>query len=120
MIIRKIALGLVTVAALSPAVSNAGSFEKASLNACARAFATSLASPGAAAPAFKLDYLGDRTASSVTDFYPVQYSFDLEAKDPKTGLAIARARCSADSRGAVTALSAEPLEATGGTLAAQL
>jgi hypothetical protein len=116
---RKIALGLVTVAALSPAISNASSVEKASLNACARAFASSIAAPGAAAPSFKLAYQSGRFASSVTDFYPAAYTFDLQAQDPKTHVAVARALCSTNSHGAVTALAAVPLELNGATLAAR-
>ncbi|MDB6086150.1 MAG: hypothetical protein JWN43_4031 [Gammaproteobacteria bacterium] len=110
MISRKMALVLVTMAALAPAISNA-SPEKASVRACANAFATSIALPGGTAPAYKLAYRGS-FGGSLTDFYSAEYTFTLEAHDPKTGLAIARARCSTDSHGTVTAISAVPLGAT--------
>jgi hypothetical protein len=118
---RHIGLGLVlaSIAALSPAVSNA-SPEKAALNACARAFATSLAAPGAATPAFKLDYRSNAFAGSMLEFYTREYTFELDAKDPKTGLAIARASCSTDSHGAVVALSSIPLDAAHAPVAARL
>ncbi len=119
MIFRKFALAAVTVAVLAPALANAASPEKTSLAACAKAFATSLASPGAAVPTFKVAYRGDRFASSAMSFFPSEYTFFLEAHDPKTGVSIARAQCSTDIRGTVTALSAVPVEAPKPTLAAQ-
>jgi hypothetical protein len=118
MTIRKIAFAVATLTALSPAISNA-SPERASAKACARAFVSSIAAQGAAAPMYKLSYRGGMgMGSSLTDFYPTEYTFTLEAHDPKTGLAVARALCSTNSRGAVTALSAMPLENKPATLAA--
>jgi len=118
---RHIGLGLAlaSIAALTPVISNA-SPEKAALNACARAFATSLAAPGAAAPAFKLAYHSNEFAGSMLEFYTREYTFDLNANDPKTGLPIARASCSVDSRGNIVALSPVPLNTVRSTLAAKL
>lgn len=116
MIFRKIALAAVTVAVLAPAVSNA-SPERSSAHACATAFAASIAAPGAAAPAYKFAYHGGMSGS-LADFYPTDYTFTLEAHDPKTGVAIARARCSTNSRGTVTAISAIPLDSNPAKLAA--
>jgi hypothetical protein len=115
--IRKIVLAVATIAALSPVISNA-SPERASVKACASAFATSLAAPGANAPVYKLAYRGS-FVSSLSDFYPTDYTFTLEAHDPKTGLAVARARCSTDSRGTVVSIAAIPLDVKGTELAAQ-
>jgi hypothetical protein len=115
--IRTIALAVATIAALSPAISNA-SPERASVKACASAFATSIAAPGAGAPAYKLAYHSS-FGSTLADFYATDYTFTLEAHDPKTGTAIARARCSTDSHGAVTAIAAIPLDVKAATLAAQ-
>jgi hypothetical protein len=117
MILRKIALAAATVAALSPAVSNATP-EKISAKACASAFASSIAAPGASAPAYKLAYRGT-VGSALADFYPSDFTFTLEARDPKTGLPFARAVCSTDHRGIVTAISAVPLNAEAGKLASQ-
>ncbi len=116
MMIRQLAIAALAVAALSPAISNA-SPEKASAKACASAFASSIAAPGSSAPAYKFAYRG-ADSGSLADFYPTDYTFTLEAHDPKTGAAIARARCSTDYRGHVTAISAIPLDASAATLAA--
>jgi hypothetical protein len=104
---RHIGLAIATIAVLVPAVSNA-SPEEAALNACARAFASSLASPGKAAPAFKVVHLEDRSFASMLAVYDREYVFDLHAND-KTGTAIARASCSTDPHGVVIALSSVPL-----------
>jgi hypothetical protein len=114
--LRKIALTAATIAALSPVISNA-SPEKTSVKACASAFAASMAVPGATAPVYKLAYRG--SASSLPAFYPTGYTFTLEAHDLKTGLPIARALCSTNSHGAVTAMAAVPLNEKPATLAAQ-
>jgi hypothetical protein len=98
----------ITVAALSPAISNA-SPERASVKACAAAFAASLTAPGTKVPGYKLDY-HPTFESSLADFYPSEFTFTLEARDPKSGLAIARASCTADTRGAVTEIAAIPLD----------
>jgi len=101
--LRRISLIAVVIAAAAPAISNA-SPEKAALDACARAFASSLASPGKAAPAFKVAYRGSQSTGSMLEFYTLEYTFDLHANDLKTGLPIARASCSTDSHGTVVAL----------------
>ncbi len=111
-----IALAVVTIVSLTPVVSNA-SPEKASLQACARAFAASVAAPGAAAPSFKLDYRGGQS-SVIADFYPTEYTFTLQAHDPKSGAVVARAVCSTNSRGDVTTLASVPLKTPTATLAA--
>jgi hypothetical protein len=116
--VRKVALAIVTIAVLAPAISNA-SPEKAALNACAHAFASSLASPGSGAPAFKVDYRGTLAAGSTLEFYTREYTFELHANDEKTGLLIARANCSTDAHGAVVAFSAIPTRSVSPSLAAR-
>lgn len=116
---RKAVLILAAAAALAPAISGA-SPESAALKACARALASSLASPGSVAPAFKVDYRSSLSAGSMLEFYAREYSFELRARDSKTGLPVARALCSTDSRGSVIALSSIPLEAAPAALAARL
>ena len=117
--IRNISLTLATIAVLAPALSQAGS-ERVAFKACASAFASTLASPGGAAPAFKADYLAGRSTGSMLDFYTREYSFDLRADDPKTGALVARARCTTDTRGAVLALAPLPLNVEQPTLEARL
>jgi hypothetical protein len=116
--IRHLGLAVVTAAIFSPSISNA-SPEKASVEACAHAFATSIASIGAPAPSYKLAYRGNPDAGSLVEFYRSGYSFDLEAHDQKTGLTVARARCSTGGRGTVVALSVLPLDRKTETLAAE-
>ncbi len=117
MILRKVALAVVTIAALSPTISNA-SPERISAKACASAFASSIAAPGSSTPAYRLTYRGT-TSSVLSDFYPSDFTFTLEARDPKSGLPIARAVCSTNYRGIVTTISAVPLETAPGKLASQ-
>jgi hypothetical protein len=116
---RKISLAVVAIAALAPAVSNA-SPERAAMDACARAFASSLASPGAAAPAYTVAYRSTQYVGSITEFFPREYTFELHANNKKSGLAIARATCTTNTHGAVVALTPIPLPAVSATLAAQL
>jgi hypothetical protein len=117
--LRNIALVAASIAALAPAISNA-SPEKAALNACAHAFASSLAAPGAAAPAYKVAYRDNRFAGSMLEFYAREFTFELNANDVKTGQPIARASCSTDSHGAVVSLASMPLDSEHRTYAAQL
>jgi hypothetical protein len=105
-----------SIAVLSPAVSMA-SPQRVSAESCARAFAASIAAPGAAARAYKLSYRAD-FSSGLADFYPTEYTFTLEARNSKGGAALARAVCSTDSRGAVTGITAVPLDVKAATPAA--
>jgi len=116
---RKISLAAATFAVLVPALSQAGP-DRDALKACASAFASSLASPGTAAPAFKVNYRGNQSSGSMLEFYTRAYTFDLHASDPKTGTIIARASCSTDPRGAVFTLSPLPLNVEHPALAARL
>jgi hypothetical protein len=99
-----------SAAVLSTSISHA-SAENTALNACARAFAASLASPGTDTPSFKLKYLGSQPSSTFDDYYNRhEYRFDLQAQNPKTGVTLARATCTADTRGTRVALTSTPLE----------
>jgi hypothetical protein len=98
--IRKLSLAIITIAAISPVVASA-SPEDAALNACVKAFASSIAAPGAAAPAFKVNYAQRHFVSPITDYYARNYTFTMKAQNPKTGTAFASATCSADTHGEV-------------------
>jgi hypothetical protein len=100
---HKVSLAAATIVALVPAISSA-STEKSALTACAQAFASSLASPGAAAPGFKVDYRGNQDSGSMIPTYAREYTFYLRANDEKTGRIVARASCTTDARGEVIAL----------------
>ena len=116
---RQLGLLLASIAALAPVASHASS-EKTAMNACVRAFASSLAAPGSAAPAYKVAYSGDEYTGSMMAFYAREFTFELHAKDLKTGLPIARASCSVDSHGTIIALSPVPLNAARTDMAAKL
>jgi hypothetical protein len=94
-------------------VSNANP-ENTALNVCARAFASSVAAPGSAAPAFKLNYRGGQEGSALSSYYNRVYTFDLHANDAKTGLALARATCAVDSNGTLISLTGRDRSSTGG------
>jgi hypothetical protein len=96
MFTRKVLIAAAAIAALSPALSYA-SPEQVSVDACARALATSIA-----APAYKLDYrvTPDRTQL----MFPVEYTFVMEAHNAKTGAPLGKVRCSTDMHGTVTSL----------------
>jgi hypothetical protein len=115
--IRKIAFAAVTIAAFSPLIANA-SPEKASVKACAAAFASTVSTTAGTAPGYKLAYRSS-FGSALADFYPTEYTFTMDARDPKTGTVISHAVCSADSHGTVTAITTTPVEAKNTTLASR-
>jgi hypothetical protein len=115
--IRKFTLAAAAGAAISPSISTANP-ENVALNACARAFASSIAAPGSSAPSYKLDYRGARAQSALANYYGREYAFILQAHDPKTGATLASATCSSNMRGTVVALSPLPLDSSSPTLAA--
>jgi hypothetical protein len=104
MYLRKIALIAASVAAFSPVISHATP-EQTALTACSRTFAASLASPGAAAPTYKVVLRPDADMGSVSRFYAREYTLYLRAADRKTGLLLARATCTTDASGTVIAFS---------------
>jgi len=106
--IRKLSLAVITIAAFSPVLASA-SPEATALHACAKAFATSI-SGGSSAPAFKLNYDQKLGVDTIAGYYVRNYSFTMQARDPKTGATLASATCSADNRGSVLELT--PVAAT--------
>jgi hypothetical protein len=115
---RNLLLAAAILAATSPSLVYA-SAQKSGLNACAHAFAASMAAPGTAAPTFKLNYNGTEQAGPLASYYDREYTFYLQAKNPKTGLALATATCSVDTKGIIVALKTLPADSAGATLAAR-
>jgi hypothetical protein len=116
---RTLFFAAASIASLAPSLSQA-STETAALAACARAFAASVAAAGSDAPLFKLKYRSSQAGSAIADYYSGhEYTFYLQAHDPKTGATVARATCSADTRGIQVALTATPLDGTEATFAAR-
>jgi hypothetical protein len=116
MITRKFSLSIIAIAALAPVVASA-SPEKLALNACAKAFASSITG-GSSMPSFKLSYDHKVASDTFVSYYAHDFSFTMQARDSKTGAALARATCSADTRGEVLSFTSEPSTATT-TLAAR-
>jgi hypothetical protein len=98
------------LAALSPAISQAAP-ESDALNACTRAFASSLAPDAANPPAFKLKYNAGQPATAWSNYFTREYTFFLQVRDPKTGISRASATCSATAGGNLIALKAPPADA---------
>jgi hypothetical protein len=105
------------IAALSPAVSQAAP-ETEALNTCSRAFAASIATDAASPPSFKLKYSGG-PAATWSMYFTHEYTFFLQARDPKTGAARASATCSASVAGTLIALKASSTDAAVAALAAK-
>jgi hypothetical protein len=69
-------------------------------------------------PSFKLSYDHKVASDTFISYYVHDFSFTMQARDSKTGAALARATCSADTRGEVLSFTSEPSTATT-TLAAR-
>jgi hypothetical protein len=106
----KAALALAFAAALSPAICNASS-DSVAFDACVSAFEKSIAVPGTPLPLYKVMHRGVDALSPIEQYFARTYTYDLTANDPKSGAALARARCSTDGRGVVISLSPLPLDA---------
>jgi hypothetical protein len=100
MTIRHFGLSIAALAAVSPAVCNALP-AKASLDACVTAFEKTLAASDDVNHAFKVVYGSEGFTSSIADYYPTSYTFELQANNAKTGAVVARVRCLADRHGSV-------------------
>jgi hypothetical protein len=98
--IRHLGLSIAALAAVCPAVCNAWP-AKASLDACVTAFEKTLASADEASHVFKVKYESQQSATSIADYYPTSYTFDLQANNSKTGQVMARVRCVADRSGSI-------------------
>jgi hypothetical protein len=104
--LRHLTLVAAAIAAISPSISTANP-QSVALNACASAFASSLAAPGSASPSYKVDFRGSDSQSALMSYYVREYTFYLQAHSPKSGRTIARATCSADTNGTIVSLKPE-------------
>jgi hypothetical protein len=113
---RKLRLIIIAGAALAPAISNAAS-EKTAFDSCVSAFEASMAATGTGASKYKVLHRGNRFSGAIAEYFSTEYTYELMARNPLTGAALARARCTADGRGSVSALSPLPLESKAPALA---
>jgi len=104
------------VAVLSPAISQAAP-ESDALSACTRAFESSLSADTASPPLFKVKYTGRQPGTAWSNYFTREYTFFLQARDPKAGTARASATCRATAGGNLIALKATTGDAP--TLAAK-
>jgi hypothetical protein len=95
--------------ALFPILSIA-SPEQKSLDACVKAFSASF-SESASKPIFKVAHPSADSMGSFVELYARDYSFDLTARDSKTGEALASAHCNASATSKVLALLVNPISA---------
>ncbi|HWX80520.1 MAG TPA: hypothetical protein VNZ02_10530 [Steroidobacteraceae bacterium] len=116
--IRNLTLAAAAFAAISPAICNANP-ETVALQACARAFASSIAAPGSAAPSYTVDYRSGESHGVPAGYYDRAYTFYLRAHSPKSDRTIARATCAADLNGTIVSLKSEPAARSSPALAAQ-
>ena len=107
---------VLSVAAFSPAISQAAP-ESDALSACTRAFESSLSADASTAPVFKVKYSAGQPASAWSNFFTREYTFFLQARDPKSGTMRASATCRATAGGNLITLQATPANAA--TLAAK-
>jgi hypothetical protein len=114
--LRKISLAAAAIVAIVPAISQA-SPEQTALKACTRQFAASIA-PGAAEDAYKVVYMNRSVDSPLVAYYARDFNFNMKANATNGGATMARATCSTDLHGNVTAFTLALSEKK--TLAAKL
>lgn len=98
---RRVSIVAAFLGLSTPLVSQAAPHD-AALNACVRAFASSVR-PGAALANVKVHYVPRPGTSLISDYFSREYSFFLQAKGASTGT-IAVATCSANANGTVVSL----------------
>lgn len=96
----------ITLVAVLPVVASA-STENRSAAACAHAFAARM-KLGADAPSFRFDFRPAEMSSLVASYFATQYTFDLLARDPKSGAEMARATCVTTRAGQIISLESTP------------
>jgi hypothetical protein len=101
---------VLSLAALSPVISHAAP-ESDALSACTRAFESGLSTDASSPPLFKLKYTAGQPSTAWSNFFTREYTFFLQARDPKTGTVRASATCRATSGGNLIALKATQPEA---------
>jgi len=107
-----LAASLATLPALSIAMPS-----DAALNGCAQQIVSDLAAHQGLTPKYSVNLDRRRSFSDFGVAEPEIYRFTLEARDPKTGLLVARAECDARYTGKVVAFRTLPLAAQSTTLA---
>lgn len=110
---------LATAAVLS-ALPAAASTTSRSASACAKAFAEQVAAERHRAPSYRVDYVSPGAGSILSAYYSSRYTFDLHARDSKSGEAVAHATCVTNRSGEVISLHVDAVGAEAARLAARL
>jgi hypothetical protein len=109
---------IAAVPTILPSVCAASS-DEASLNACAKVFAAGLSTHGTPAETYRISFMNRGYVETEAQYEAGIYTYDIAARDSKSGAVIARAACTVDQVGAVTALSYVPLRESAPVLAAR-
>ena len=117
--VRLIAIAAIAaVADIQPSNSRASS-DVAALTACAKVFAAGLSTRAAPATGYRITFANRGYVETVAQYESGIYTYDVVARDAKSGAALASATCTVDETGAVMALSYVPLTAAAPALAAR-
>jgi hypothetical protein len=101
--IRTLTIAAITaVPTLLPLVCSAA--DDASLNACAKVFAVGLATHGMPAEKYRISFTNRGYVETAAQYDAGIYTYDVTARDPRSGEVMASATCNVDEGGAVTAL----------------
>jgi|GEM_PF-5346137 hypothetical protein len=93
---------IAAVPTLLPAVC--GAADEASLNACAKVFAAGLATHGMPVENYRISFVNRGYVETAAEYDAGIYTYDVTARDPKSGAVMASATCNVDEGAAVTAL----------------
>ncbi len=116
---RLIALaGIAAAAAIHPTLSRAAS-DDAALTVCEKVFAAGIAGRVIPAVGYRVTFANRGYIETEAQYDAGLYTYDLVARDRKTGIPFASATCTVDEQGAITALSYVPLTVGAPTFAAR-
>lgn len=116
--IRTLTIAAITaVPTLLPAVC--GAADEASLNACAKVFAAGLATRGMPAERYRISFINRGYIETPAQYDEGIYTYDVTARDTKSGAVMASATCHVDGDAAVTALTYRTLGVSVPALAAR-
>jgi hypothetical protein len=108
---------IAAVPTLLPAVC--GAADEASLNACAKVFAAGLSTHGTSAGTYRISFMNRGYVETEAQYEAGIYTYDIAARDSKSGAIMARAACTVDEVGTLTALTYVPLREFAPALAAR-
>jgi hypothetical protein len=118
MYLRLLAVAAIAATTLHPGLSRAGSDDVA-ISACERVFAAGLSTRVIPPAGYRITFSNRGYVESEAQFEAGLYSYDVVARDRRSGVALASATCTVDEHGAITALSYVPLKVSAAAFAAR-